>query len=156
MLLTDEQVNTRLESPLNLVNRLNALSRKTTNGMELFIPNNSTNDSITNDKHVESSAGISTANDDDELDNIIPDNAQKIKLGIVKQRALDVLHDSLNHLHMRLPEIDKIRDFSTIARDMNAILTAEDSKKSNIHQQVIVYRPVINDISKYETLVVNE
>jgi hypothetical protein len=77
-------------------------------------------------------------------------------MGIVKTRALDVLHDSLGELGSRLSEVSKVRDLATIAKVANDILTADDSKKNNIGQQVIVYKPIVNDISKYETLVVNE
>lgn len=148
MILNDTEVNNRLESPLNLINRLNQLNKRTT-GMELFGVNQKIRDN-------ERSAGISTSDYDDPLDEIIPDSAEKIKLGIVKTKALDVLHDSLQSLHIRLPEIGKVKDLSTIAKDMNHILTAEDSKKSNNHSQVIIYKPIINELSKYETLVVNE
>ena len=154
MLLTDEQVNIRLESPLNLVNRLNQLTKRHSTSMDIFIPGPSDrldhpNNNPLNDEYP-------AANSDDEIDNIVPDNVQKIKLGIVKVKALDVLHDSLDQLHSRLPEIDRVKDYSAIARDMNDILTAEDSKRSNINQQVIVYRPIINELSKYETVIANE
>jgi hypothetical protein len=94
--------------------------------------------------------------DVDKIDELVEDSAKKIKMGIVKTRALDVLHDSLGELGSRLGEVSKVRDLATIAKVANDILTADDSKKNNIGQQVIVYKPIVNDISKYETLVVNE
>lgn len=148
MLLKDEEVTARLESPNNLLNRLNRITARNDNPMSIFKPSDS------NDESSAVLGGESIETDD--IDKLVEDNAKKIKMGIVKQRALDVLHDSLGELSGRLTEVAKVRDLATIAKDMNSILTADDSKKNNIGQQVIVYKPIVNDISKYETLVVNE
>lgn len=155
MILTDEQITSRLESPLNLINRLKKLTDKS-NSMDLFIPTGFDVSSVREVSVVGLNNESSAVLDDDSLDDIIPDSADKIKMGLVKSKALDVLHDSLSSLHIRLPEIDKVRDLSTIASDMNRILTAEDATKGKINQQVIIYKPIVNDISKYDTLVVSE
>ena len=144
MILNDNEINTRLKSPQNLINKINNVSRVKATGMELFIPHIS---ETPNDSE------LSLAVNDDPLDEVIDE--QKIKLGLVKSRALEVLHDSLNQLQVRLPEVSKVRDYSSIARDMKAILTDENEGKK-IAAQVVIYKPVINDISKYETLVVME
>lgn len=148
MLLKDEEVTARLESPNNLLNRLNRVTARNDNPMSIFRP--SACDDVSS--AVLSGESIET----DDIDKLVEDNAKKIKMGIVKARALDVLHDALGELGNRLGETAKVRDLATIAKDMNSILTAEDSKKNNINQQVVIYKPVVNDISKYETLVVNE
>lgn len=148
MLLKDEEVTARLESPNNLLNRLNRITARNDNPMSIFKPSDS------NDESSAVLGGESIETDD--IDKLVEDNAKKIKMGIVKARALDVLHDALGELGNRLGETAKVRDLATIAKDMNSILTAEDNKKNNINQQVVIYKPVVNDISKYETLVVNE
>ena len=148
MLLKDEEVTARLESPNNLLNRLNRITARNDNPMSIFKPSTS---------EVEISAVLGGESiETDDIDKLVEDNAKKIKMGIVKARALDVLHDALGELGNRLSETAKVRDLATIAKDMNSILTAEDNKKNNINQQVVIYKPVVNDISKYETLVVNE
>jgi hypothetical protein len=146
MILNDNEVNTRLESPLNLLNRLNRVTSKST-GMELFKSSTSDDESLA----VFDSASLTT----DKIDELVEDSAKKIKLGIVKSRALNVLHDSLGEIERRIGEVEKVRDLATIAKTANDIL-AEDNKKQTIGQQVIVYKPIVNDIAKYETLVVNE
>jgi len=144
MILNDNEINTRLKSPLNLINKINNVSRAKATGMELFIPRSTSN---------ENESSLNGAVIKDELDQVIDEG--KIKLGLVKAKALEVLHDSLNQLQVRLPEVSKVRDYSSIARDMKAILVDEEAN-SKFGAQVVIYKPVINDINKYETLVVME
>ena len=141
MLLKDNEVITRLESPLNLINRLNSLTPKR-NGMEIFVPSSS-------EKTDESSAANST----DESD---PDEERKIKMGLIKAKALDILGSSLEHLKLNLHQVSKIEKLATVAKEMKNIITDDNSHKNIVGQQVIIYKPIINDISKYETLVVRE
>ena len=80
---------------------------------------------------------------------------KKLRLGLVRSLALDVLHDSLHSLKLRIPEVGKAKDLSSIARDMKFVLT-EDEANAKTATQVVIYKPIINDISKYETMVVVE
>ena len=144
MILTEEEVNIRLESPGNLINRMRAISNNS-NAMSLF--------------------GVSKTSQSES--RILPpsveqliDNAEgKIKLGVVQNSALEVLNQSLNELKLRLPEVDKVKDFSTIAKDMNAIITQvnESSRINNTEaNQVIIYKPIINVESNYEVIHLSE
>lgn len=154
MILSDNEVTTRLESPLNLINRLARLNAVKSTGMEIFVPPSQRDEipAVLSDQSVQD---ILNAIKDDNLEEVMPDNASKIKLGIVKAKALDVLHDSLLQLGQRLPEITKVKDYSTIAKDMKSIL-ADDESTTKHQSQVVIYKPIINDISKYDTLVVRE
>lgn len=158
MILDDNEVITRLGSPLNLINRLRGNS-SSKNAMDLFIPNES-------HRYDESSAAISDESIKSILESIkevedsnpelIPDEAAKIKLGIVKAQAIDVLHDSILELGRRLPEVQKVRDLASIARDMKSIASDETENSKRGNTNVVVYKPITNDISKYDTLVVVE
>ncbi len=140
MILNDEDIKSRLESPLNLINRLNSILPKS-NAMDVFVPSGTTEND--NPPAVPS----------EDLEEIVDE--KKLRLGLVRSLALDVLHSSLEQLSVRLPEVDKVKDLSQIARDMKTVLTEEEDTKRNNHQ-VIIYKPIINDISKYDTMVVME
>jgi len=152
MILSDAEVITRLNSPLNLINRLN----RSSTGMEIFRPSSN----ITNDESVSPAAISSFMNGmlgtDSDLDEVIPDNAAKIKLGLVKAKALEVLHDSLETLHGRLTEVNKAKDLSTIARDMKHILIDDENDSRKGITNIVVYKTITNEISKYDTVIVSE
>src|SRR5215510_1459400 len=112
MILKDSDITARLESPLNLINRLNRVGIKD-NAMDIFVPSQVSTD--------ESQVV------DDPVNEIIDE--KKIRLGLIKNSAMDVLQDSLRNLKTRLPEVTKVRDLSSIARDMKIILTEDEDLK---------------------------
>lgn len=134
--MTNEEVNSRLESPDNLINRLR--SSMTTRCLPM-------------------------RNEDDKSEptptvaELVDNLEDKLKFGAVRAKALSVLHDSLEVLHGNLGNVTKIKDLSGIASDMNRILTAdESSKNSKTGNNIIIYKPVVNRVEHYETVVVNE
>src|SRR5215510_1397816 len=131
MILKDSDITARLESPLNLINRLNRVGIKD-NAMDIFVPSQ-----VSTDEAIEP----------DPVAEIVDE--KKLRLGLIKSSAMDVLQDSLRNLKTRLPEVTKVRDLSSIARDMKIILT-EDEDLKKVPNQIVIYKPVINDISRYE------
>jgi hypothetical protein len=144
MLLTDDDVDVRLSSPLNLVNRLERLGGKKTTGMELFIPGPTDQNQL-----IEPSSDST-----DPIDELVDE--KKIKQALVKSLALNVQHDALMQLQMRLGEIGKVKDLSSIASEMNKILVEDSKKQIANHNQILIYKPMINDVSHYDTVVVRE
>jgi hypothetical protein len=149
VLLNQVETEARLNSPSNLMTRLRLL-KNTTKDISLFtggVVNNSCSNSEPSSPSLPQSAEQVTA----ELE-------EQIKDGLIKSTARKVLGDSLELLSIRLPEIDKARDLSRVATDMGRIindLTPKQEENHN-HQQVIIYRPVINQESHYQSVHVSE
>ena len=167
MILEDTEVISRLESPLNLMNQLSRLTAAKPNPMSLFVGSGEnpisarTNLLLVGDRF--NSAENETKTEiqsqplsDDNLSELVDGAEKKIQLGIIKTKAADVLNSALDQLRIRLPEVNRVKDLSTIAKEMNSIVTEESDKKQNVNQQVIVYRPILNEISKYETVISHE
>lgn len=161
MILTEDEVNTRLESPLNLVNRLNRLTKTKSNAMDIFTNKMPVIDGIIGEMEIvndESPAARDLNDNETQVEDLVENAAEKIKLGVVRQRALDVLHDSLGELGARVKDgrVEKARDLATIAEKMDHIINKESNGKNQFNQQVIVYKPIVNEVSKYETILVGE
>lgn len=137
MILNDNEIETRLESPLNLINKLNSLRPK--KSLDIFIP-------PSEDKRFK---------EPDEFPAVVIDE-DKIKMGLIKTQATDILHESLTELRGRLGEVSKVKDLSLIAKDMKTILSEDGDSRYKNQNNIVIYKPVVNDISKYETLVVME
>lgn len=142
MLLSDEEIETRLDSPDNLINQLkNRLS-----GSHLS--------PLVTPEEIEKVIDINVP----AVTDLIDDAADKIKIGLVKTTALDVLSDTLIHLKARVAETDKPEKLSKIAGDMgkvlNSITPKNDSDRPNTN--VIIYKPIMVNESYYDSIQVNE
>ena len=127
MLLTDDEIQERIESPLNLLNRLRNASKA--HSPSLPIP----------------SSG-----------DLIPDLDEKLG-GDVRKQAQKIMHSALKELEMRLPDVQKPEKLAAIAESMNKVLIArEDKDKGSNAPQVIVYAPQVIQESHFETIVVQE
>lgn len=120
MILEESEVLQRLESPLNLLNRL---KRETTsNRNHNIIPS------------LPPSAS-----------DVIEDLEEKLKANSIKQKAGSILLATLSQLESRIPEIDKAESLSRVAESMNKIVSSENEKaangKGNKIGQIIIYAP---------------
>lgn len=160
MILSDNEVTTRLESPLNLINRIQKLSsHSSSNAMSVFgiHQNSDENSAVVSPRISDDSikAILDSINENDNLDEVMPDNSDKIRLGIVKSKALEVMHNSLEMLGANLSQVSKVERLSTIARDMKSIIEDDDKAKAG-NTNIVVYKPITNEITKYDTIVVGE
>lgn len=148
MLLSQEEVDARLSSPLNLINRLSRSGTRS-NEMSLFgIPSNRVNQ--------EPAAILSVP---PSIDTLIDNVASRINIGVAKESALSLMVDSMSQLKQRLPEVEKARDLSSIASDMHRIVSSINQNKesgSRNQNQIIIYKPVIMNESHYEVVHANE
>lgn len=132
MLLTEEEVNVRLESPLNLMNRLQKATEKPE--LNLFTPPS--------------------------IEELVDNLEDKLHLGNSHSSALKVLDDSVRMLGQRLCEVDKAKDLSRIATDMSKVVNSIDeirNGRNNIRQgQITIWQPVIMNETHYETIHVHE
>jgi hypothetical protein len=130
MLLSDEEIQERVSSPLNLLNRL----RHATTAIPSLPPPKS--------------------------DDIIPNISDKIDeqlTGDVRKQAAEILSLSLKELKLRIPDVQKPEKLAQIASEMNKVLVARDDKESgNRTPQVIVYAPQVLQETHFESITLSE
>lgn len=127
MILNDEEIKERVESPLNLMNRLRKTSETKT--ISPCLP--SASDLVNN------------------LD-------EKIENGTIKQQAFGIMNDAMKELKLRIPEISKPEKLAQIARDMNQIVTARQDTDRDKPAQIVIYAPQVINENTFETVVVRE
>lgn len=131
MLLSDEEVNARLSSPLNLLNRLREASKK-----------------------------VDIVSLPPKIEDLVENVEDKLSASQNLDKAAVLLGSALDQLQVRLCEVSKPEKLSSIAKDMNAIIhSAAERNKSNgdVHNtQVIVYAPQVMAESEFETIDVLE
>lgn len=151
MILDNDEMDSRLESSNNLLNRLRGFdkSHNPKEPLAVFKVPAVTHDS----KPVFMPPSI---------DELVSDADDQIKLSGLSTKAMDVLETSLDNLKLRLPEVAKAEKYSTIAADMNRILhsiaEAKENRKGNQTNniQVIVYAPQVIGEEYFETVSVRE
>lgn len=131
MILNEQEVTERMESPMNLHTRLKMLTAE-------------------RDKRSLISS-IPTVKD------IIPDVEEKIAFGGLKSKASNVMLKAINELDTRISETTKISDLARVASEMNKIVTAEtENKRDENRPQFILYAPNFNQENNYETIYARE
>lgn len=133
MLLDDAEVTERMESPLNLLNRLK---------------------SITTHKHKPEIPSLPPSSD-----KIIEDLEDKLAYGSLKTKAAGIMIDAMNELKSRIPEVSRPEKLAAIAENMNRIVNAKNENNDRDKQnapQFVVYAPSFNSENYYETIHVKE
>jgi len=164
MLLDSLDALTRVSSPDNLINRLRGL-----NNPASVIDIKSENDSVDAiskselavvEEFLESEGLVeqSSQREIPKLDELVPDALDKIKVNLAQATALDVLQESLNDLRFRMSEVDKPEKLSRIASDASKIISNLKPKEESgpARGSVIIYKPVVANISEYRTVKANE
>lgn len=119
MLLDENELKERLDSPLNLLNRL----KKATNPHKIVPP------------------ALPPKSED-----IIEDLEDKISNGSIKTRALGLMTAAMDELKQRMPEVQKPEKLASIAAEMSKILSNTDQKNRDGDKptaQIIIYAPRI-------------
>jgi len=130
MLLTDNEVKERIESPLNLLNRLRTAVDRTS--VSPCLPPSST--------------------------EIIENLEEKIGFGSIKSKASNIISSALDELKARLPEVTKPEKLAAIAAEMSKVVNGtkvsiEDNRKI---AQVVIYAPQILNEAAFDVIEVNE
>lgn len=117
-----------MESPINLMNRLQSLSKNPSPVVSL--PPTS--------------------------EQIIPDLDNK--LNDTRAKAVGILNATMDELRKRLPEVQKPEKLAIIAKEMSQVVAHQDNKSGNSIQagQIIVYAPTLAKIEDFEVLDVQE
>lgn len=134
MILTDDEIKERIESPLNLLNRLKSgLNRSTT-------------------KHPPIPAIPPKAED------IITDLEDKLNHTSSRRKASNILLAAMTELEARIPEISKPEALARIAEQMSRVISVQDARPANGNNigQIIVYAPQIQSLDNFEVIDVTE
>lgn len=137
MIIESNEVDKRIESPLNLLNRLREVTNK---------PSQSINQIPT----------IPSAQD------LIPDIDDKINSTStsIKMRAAGIMTDAMDQLKSRIQNTNKPETLARIASEMNKIIEVQEKKELPQDQvnrpQFIIYSPTINQENHYETIEARE
>jgi len=116
--LSEEAVAKRIESPLNLFNRLRSTTKKDTTIVSIPSP---------------------------KAEDLIPDLEKRIDVAGSKSKALSVMNKVLNRLDKELDCIESkklpsvVRDMATAIRSMEP----EQTDKNNNGVQFVIYQPMI-------------
>lgn len=128
MLLAENDLIERIESPLNLLNRL----RKSTRPTQIpSMPSSS---------------------------ELIPDLEDKLKYGSAKSKALKIMDLAMDELKNRIPEVHKPSELARIASEMGKVIanTEIKSKEDTRQAQIIIYAPSVIHESQFDVLDIQE
>lgn len=170
MIINDEAAAKRLNSPLNLINRLAAAKHSNRNSaMSLFIPPSSSEKSKNKEVKIfnpfESKTEVPLAilpipsiETSTTLDTILENNESQIKLGLAHDKALELLHRSVDMLATKLDDVkaEKLPAVVTAARSVIEGIRKErneatkNSKDREVHYHF--YTPSQREIKDYEVI----
>lgn len=132
MLLDENELKERLESPNNLLNRLKAAT-DTASHKPTLIPS------------------LPPKSED-----IIEDIEAKITNGSIKGKAMGLMSATLDQLKTHLPAIDKPEKLARIAESMARVIDSSEQKQINQTQiqqaQIIIYAPQIVAEEKFSVV----
>lgn len=137
MILSDDEIKERIESPLNLLNRLKNSLQRTINP---------------------SSGSANIVSLPPKSSDIIENLEDKIAKSSVRSKATSIMVSAMSELQSRIPEIQKPEKLATIAHEMSKIISNQDAGGGvhGIHSQIIVYAPQVQNIENYDVVEVNE
>lgn len=145
MILDKNEVDARLESPDNLLNRLRRLT-----GQSQIV-------SLPSDSEVKNSPASSPLIPPP-IDELVDNVKDKLATAECYAGAKEVLKDAINGLKLRVFEVDDPVKLSRIATDMGKIVNGFDENKKEKTGRVvpIIYRPVMLTENNFQSIHVNE
>lgn len=179
MIVSSKDADARLNSPLNLANRLkdSSLSSSRNRAMSLFVPSSSKIEEKTeirpnfnpfkpkidileklDEEHKEIEAIKTATPINPTLDNLIENPESVIKLGLAHDKALSLLTSSLDALSDRITEVkaDKLASVVTAAAKTVEGIRKErnEAAKAGVGRDVHYhfYTPTQNNLDSYEII----
>lgn len=133
MILAEEELQERIESPLNLLNRLR--NRMTPRSSHSIIP-----------------SLPPTSNE------IIENLEEKINYGSAKSKAAAIMTLAMDELKTKLNEVTRPKELAAIAESMGKIIanTQVRHEDNKTQAQIIVYAPMIVNEDHYDIVDVRE
>jgi hypothetical protein len=133
MILNDEEVQERIESPLNLLNRLKGSLSQTTKAINIpTVP--------------------------PKAEDVIADLEDKIANTVIRSKAKDIMNVAMDQLKTRMPEVQKPEKLAQIAREMAHVVSSQEPKNNggDSGSKIIVYAPQVLSLDNYNIVEVNE
>lgn len=133
MILPDEVIEERMESPLNLMNRLKSITTpavgQATNRIPSLPP---------------------------KIDDVVEDLEEKLAFGGIKNKAVSIMLGAMNELHNRLPEVQRPEKLAGIAEQMGKVISSvatKDRRDDLIKApQIIIYSPQLRHEREYSVI----
>lgn len=135
MILSDDEIQERIESPLNLLNRLrSAVHRHPIGSPTPFIP--------------------SIPSLPPTAESLIDNLEDKIKISSTRSKATGIMHAAMDELEKRMPEVQKPERLARIASDMSRVISNQDTKGGGgtINSQIIIYAPQVQPLDNFEII----
>jgi len=134
MILNETEVTERMNSPMNLLNRLKSISNSKSNHNSIVsLPPTSK--------------------------EIIEDLEEKLQYGSIKSKAAGIMIAAMDELKSRLPEVTKPETLARVAESMSKVVNAEsaNSNKDKLNApQFHIYAPQFNNENHYDTIYARE
>ena len=149
MILDKEEIDQRLSSPLNLLNRLRRLTSVDNNIVSIPSSVSEENSSSRIEGHPSMPPPV-----DELIDNI----SDKLATAKCRSGAKEVLESAIEGLKLRVFEVDDPVKLSRIATDMGKVINGfDDSSKNNPSNSIpIIYRPVMLTENNFQVIQVND
>ena len=158
MIMNTNEVNDRLSSPDNLINRLGLLTGRIQPGKADI--STFTGESHRENVKVPEIMSMPTPEGVPSIDDLMDNVENKLNQNLAKKGALGVLVNSITELNSRLSEVDKPESLSKIAKEMSSVVNslneAEAEKSVRTQAQIIIWKPMVIEQTNYEVIVANE
>ena len=130
MLLEKDEIDKRIESPLNLLNRLRSHKQAPREAANVY-----------------------------NIDKVMPDidtrlrEAKNSRKPDVGEKAIDIIMSAMDELKDKIPEIQKPEKLSSVIRDMSQVIkNTESEKEAGSNVQFIFKVSGVNKESDYEVI----
>jgi hypothetical protein len=160
MIINDKDAAARLNSPMNLINRLRTSTSERKNAMNLFIPRSAASESS---ETPASNSSLTKREEEPEirLNDLIENHDSKIQLGLAHDGALRLLNNSIKALEIKLEDVkaDKLpsviaaasKTVESIRRERNE--AAKNDKDQEVHFHF--YTPEQRKVADFEVIEVS-
>jgi hypothetical protein len=173
MIISDEEVERRINSPFNLINKLRHSTQDRKSAMELFtkrhqpsaasvVSSESLPQAPIPSKVITEIPEVETAEPITTLDAIIQNHETQIKLGLAHDNAINLLNNSVNILAAKLDDVKASQLPSVIntasavieriRRERNEVRRTEKDKEVHYH----FYTPSQKKVEDYEVIDVTQ
>lgn len=157
MLLTDDEIQDRLESPLNLMNRLKEISGKKEKVSYLPEKEKKPVKEDDDDFNNQSLAPVSDSLpfQPPSIEELIDNFENRIRAGQIVNSALEVMQTTVDQLRVRVLDDDvKPEKLSRIAGDMSKVIDSfRGEKKGSNPGSIIVWKPIMVNENRYESVI---
>lgn len=132
MILNESEVIERLESPMNLLNRLKTVTNSHKPSHPSLPPTSS---------------------------EIVDNLEEKLAYGSIKSKAAGIMVSALDELKNQIKTVDKPKELAHIAEQMSKVINSQENKNGDSSTKigsVIIYAPQIMSEDRYDVIDVSK